>query len=83
MKKKFIVTEEQLKNYVERKKNEKIFAGILEEMKKNSKYLKENISLNNANQSIIDKFLNEKKITPDVKKLLKEFSIVDDDMQIL
>lgn len=81
MAKRIIIKESQLKSYVERKKAEKIVASILEEMHKNSKYLKESISLNKANQMVIDKY--QYKITPLVEEMLKEYSIINDNRQII
>lgn len=78
MKKRIIVTEAQLKAYVERKKAEKVFASILSDMQRNSKYLNENMSLTKANELVIDKYKSENKITEHVEKLLKEYGIVDD-----
>lgn len=83
MKKRIIVTKKQLQEYIERKKSEKIFESILSEMRNNNKFLKENISLNNANQTIIDKYLQQKRITPRVQKLLKEYGIINNDMKII
>ena len=83
MKKRIIVTENQLREYIERKKAEKTFNSILNEMHYNSKYLKENISLNEANQSIIEKYKQNKQITPYVQKLLEKYNIIDGKGQII
>lgn len=83
MKKRIIVTENQLREYIERKKAEKTFNSILNEMHNNSKFLKENISLNEANQSVIEKYKQKKQITPHVQKLLEKYNIIDGKGQII
>ena len=74
--KKFIMTEAQLKEYVEYKKAEKIFYDIVEQIYKNHKYLKENVSLKGANQSVIDSFNKKKLITPTIIAILRLLSII-------
>lgn len=83
MKKRIVVTESQLKEYVERKKAEMVLGSILDEMRRNSKLLGENISLKGANQSIIHKYKLNGTLTPQVIKLLKEYGVVGEDLQIL
>lgn len=83
MKKRIIVTEEQLKNYIEKKKAEKTFNSILNEMHKNSKNLKDGISLNKANQTIIENYKDRNQLNPRVQNLLKEYNIVDDMGEII
>lgn len=81
--KKFILTETQLKEYVEYKKAERIFYDIVEQIHKNQKYLKENISLKKANQSVIDSFDKKKLITPRVQEMLVKFRITDQKCEII
>ena len=80
---KYIVTKEQLLEYIKRKKAKKIFESILEEMYENSKSLNENISLEKANKRIIDKYQENKQLTPNVIKLLKEHNLIKEDEQII
>ena len=47
----YILREAQLYEYVEAKKSEKIFYDILEDLHKNVKFLKENISRQRASQT--------------------------------
>jgi len=81
--KKFIVTESQLREYVERKKAEKVFYDIVEQIHKNQKFLKENVSHKGANQSIIDKFKKKELITPKVHEMLIKFKIADENYEII
>lgn len=83
MNKKIIVKENQLKEYIERKKAEKIFNSILYEMNENSKNLRNSISLNNANQTIIEKYKIKKQLTPRVQKLLENNKIINNKGQII
>ena len=77
MNKRIIVTEKQLREYIERKKAEKVFSSILNEMHKNSKFLNDSIPLNEANQTIIERYNKNKKINSRVKKLLEDYKIID------
>lgn len=81
--KRFIVTEKQLNEYVENKKAKKIFNNILEDMYKNSKNLSENISINKANQTIIENYKRKKLITPKVQKLLEKYNLFNENTDIL
>jgi hypothetical protein len=83
MEKRIILTEAQLQDYVERKKAEKIVGAILEDMNKNSKYLNEQISLTNANKTVLENYRRKKLLTPRVEKMLKEYSIVDEKGEII
>lgn len=78
-----ILTESQLKEYVENKKAEKVFYEILEQIHKNEKYLNENVSHKNANQSIINRFKNKKLITPKVSNLLIKHKIMNENYEII
>ena len=81
--KRFILTESQLREYVEIKKAEKFFYVILEEMHKNQKFLNENISHKKANQSIINNYRNKNLITPRVHSLLIKHRIINETYEIL
>ena len=81
--KKFIVTKEQLKEYVENKKAEKIFHSILKDMNKNSKFLNENVSINKANQTVIENYKLKKLLSPKVTNMLIEYGLTDDNGQII
>lgn len=79
MNKKIIVKESQLREYIKRKKNNKIFCEIVESLHKNSKYLSENISKEKINKSIIENYNRKGLITPDVKRMLMEYQIIEGD----
>ena len=81
--KRFIMTETQLKEYVEYKKAEKVFYNIVEQIHKNQKFLKENVSIKGANQSVIDSFNKKKLITPRVQEMLVKFKITDQKCEII
>ena len=81
--KRFILTEAQLMEYVEIKKADKIFYDIVEQIHKNQKYLKENVSMKGANQSVIDSFNKKKLINIKVQEMLIKFRIVNEKCEIL
>jgi hypothetical protein len=81
--KKIIVTKEQLQEYIENKKAEKIFNNILEDMYKNSKFLSEGISATKANKTIIENYGRKKLINSKVEKLLKEHGLIDENAGVL
>jgi hypothetical protein len=81
--KRFIVRKEQLVEYVEKKKSEKVFYDILECMHDNTKYLNENISHIKANQSIIDDYKRKNLITSKVYEMLIKNKIINEDYKIL
>ena len=81
--KKIILTKKQLLEYIQRKKDNKVFLNILRDFRKNAKYLNENISLKNANQSIIDLYFNRNLINDNVKKMLIESKIINNNNKIL
>lgn len=83
MKKKFIVTEKQLNEYVEKKKADVIFFDILFDVYKNKKYLKENISLDKANQNVIDKYMKKNLIAPRVNEMLIKHGITNNKTEII
>jgi len=81
--KRIIVTKEQLVEYVERKKTEKVFYDIVESLHKNAKHLNENISQKKANQSIIDNFGRKNLITPRVQEMLIKYNIINESCEII
>jgi len=81
--KRFIVTTKQLKEYVERKKSEKIFYDIMEGLHKNVKYLNENVSQKKANQSVIDDYKRKNLITPKINEMLINNKIVNEKGEII
>jgi len=83
MKKKFILTKKQLEEFVENKKNEKVFYDIVETIYKNNKFLNENISKKNIKQNIIDLFSKNNLINSKVKGMLTKFGIINENNQIL
>jgi len=81
--KKFIVTQAQLNEYVEKKKSEKIFYDILESLHKNVKFLNENVSHKKANQSVIEDYERKNLITPRVYEMLVKHKIIDQKSEII
>ena len=76
MNKKIIVRESQLREYIKRKKNNKVFCEIIESLYKNSKFLSEHISKEKTNKSIIENYKRKGLITPEIENLLKEYQII-------
>jgi hypothetical protein len=81
--KRIIVTEAQLKEYVEIKKAEKIFYDILESLHKNKKFLNENVSHTKAHQMVINSYNNKKLITPRVQEMLIKHKIINENNEII
>lgn len=81
--KRFIVKKEQLNEYVEKKKTDKVYYGIMLDLHKNMKNLSENISLKKANQSIIDSYIIKGLITPRVNEMLIKHNIIDEKREII
>ncbi len=80
---KIIVTKEQLVEYVERKRSEKIFYSIVEDLHKNAKFLNESISHKKANQSVIENYKRKKLITPKVYEMLIKHKIINENHEII
>lgn len=76
--KRFIIREAQLKEYVEKKKTEKIFYEIIECLYKNKKYLNENISMEKVNNSMFENFKRKKLLTPRVNEMLIKYKILNE-----
>ena len=81
--KRFKIKKSTLVEYVQHKKSEKIFYEIIEQLHKNSKYLNENISLRNANQSVIDHYKNKNLINSTISDSLIKHNIINDNMKII
>lgn len=81
--KRFIVTKQQLEEYVEKKRAEKIFDAILVDLFENSKKISGNVSITKANQTVIENYKRKKMLTPKVQKMLIEYKIIDEDTKVL
>lgn len=81
--KRFIVKKQQLIEYVEKKKAEKTFYDILEQLHLSSKMLNENVSHVKVNQSIIDNYRRKDLITPKVYEMLITNKIINENYEIL
>ena len=81
--KRFIVTTEQLVEYVERKKAEKVFYEIMESLYKNVKFLNESVSPKKANQSVIENYRRKNLITPRVSEMLIKNKIINEKHEII
>ena len=81
--KKFIVTSKQLREYVEKKKSEKIFYEIISDMYLNRRFLNENVSLTKANQAILDKYRRKNVITQRVNEMLVKYGISSENTEII
>lgn len=81
--KRFLVTSKQLNEYVEQKRDEKIFYDIVETLHKNVKYLNENISHKKANQSVINTYEQKNLITPRVYEMLIKNKIINEKHEII
>ena len=81
--KRFIVTKKQLTEYVERKRGEKTFWGIVESLYLNKKSLNENVSHQKANQSIVDNYRRKNLINSRVDEMLQRHHIINDKHEII
>ena len=81
--KKFIVKKEQLNEYVERKKANKVFYEIVERLHLNTKLLSENVSHKKVNQSVIDDYNRKNLITPKIHEMLVANKIITENSEIL
>jgi len=81
--KRFIVTEAQLNEYVERKKGEKTFWEIVEKLHENAKFLNESVSYKKVNQSVIKDYERRNLITPRVNEMLIKHKIIDQKSEII
>jgi len=81
--KNFILKKEQLVEYVERKKADKVFYDIVECLYMNTKLLTENVSHKKVNQSVINDYKRKKIITQRVTEMLIKYKIIDETGQII
>lgn len=72
MGKKFIISESQYKQLIERKKTEKVVNMILGDIENHKKYLKENISIEGAVKDVLKKYYKKGVMTESVKQKLGE-----------
>ena len=79
----YILTEAQLLEYVEKKKSEKIFYDILEDLHKNVKFLNENISREKANLTIIENYRRKNLLTPRVIEMLIKNKIINEKHELI
>lgn len=81
--KRFILKKSQLQEYLNRKKDEKIFYSIVEDLHESAKFLNENISRNKVNQTIIDNYNRKNLITPYVHEMLIKHKIINEKREII
>jgi len=81
--KRLIVKKQQLNEYVERKKADKVFYEILERLHVNTKLLTENVSHKKVNQSVIDDYRRKNLITPRISEMLIKNKIINENSEIL
>lgn len=81
--KRIIVKQEQLNEFVEKKKADKVFYEIIGSLHKNVKFLNENVSHKKANQSIIDNYKRKNLITPKVYEMLVKHKIINEKYEIM
>jgi len=79
----FIVTKEQLAEYVEKKRTEKVFYDIVADLHETNKFLNESISKDRVNQSVIDNYERKNLITPRVNEMLVKYGIVNEKREII
>lgn len=77
------VKKEHLIEYVENKKAEKIYYNIMEDIHKNMKFLNENVSLKNANQSVVDNYKRKNLINSRVFEMLVKHKIINENYEII
>ena len=81
--KRFIVKKEQLVEYLETKKADKLFYEIVEQLYLNTKLLNENISNKKLNQSIINNYNRKGLISLKLFEMLTKYKIINDNYDIL
>ena len=81
--KRFIITRKQLDEYIEKKRNDKIFYDIVEQLYNNKKMLSENVSHKKVNQSVIDNYKRKNIISPKVFEMLVSHKIINENYEIL
>lgn len=83
MKKRILVKKEQLIEYVERKKSEKIFHEIVEKLHDNRKLLKESVSYGSINQDIINDYRRKNLINSTIFEMLVKHNIMNRNYEII
>ncbi|MFW6246603.1 MAG: hypothetical protein ACOC22_00305 [bacterium] len=83
MKKRYIITQKQLNEYVEKKQAEKIFFNIIVDLQKNTKFLNENTLKEKANQTVINDYRRRGLISPIVENMLKTAKIINENNEII
>ena len=83
MGKKYVITQKQLTEYVEKKRADKTFYDILESLYKNKRYLKEDTLKGKANQTVINDYKRKNLITPMVHEMLIKFNVIDENYEII
>ena len=81
--KRYVITQKQLQEYVEKKQAEKMFFNILEDLHKNSKYLNENTLRERANQTVINNYRRRGLVSLLVEEMLKKANILDENHEII
>ena len=81
--KRIIITKDQLKEFVETKKAEKVFYDIVEDLHKNGRFLNESVSKNKANKTVIENYRRKNLITPRVFEMLIKNQIINESYEIL
>ena len=80
---KFILKKEQLNEYLESKKADKVFYDIIEALYKNKKFLNEIVLLENANQTIIDNYRRKGLVNQRVDEMLIKYKIINEKHEII
>jgi len=78
-----IVTTKQLETFIESKKAEKVFYDIVADLHSNRKNLNESVSIDGANQSVIDNYSRKNLITPKVNEMLIKYGVMNEKKEII
>ena len=81
--KKFILKKEQLLEFINGKRDEKMCYEIISKLHKNSKLLNENMSNKSANQLVIDTYLRKNLITRGTLNMLIELNVINENNEII
>jgi len=81
--KRFIVTKAQLNEYIEKKRAEKTFWRIVENLHQNKKSLNENVSHKKVNQSVVDNYRRKNLINSRVDEMLQRHHIINEKQEII
>lgn len=80
--KRYILTKEQLREYVENKKAEKVFYSIVADFHRNKKFLNENIDHNKVNTAILNDYKRKSLLTPRVVEMLIKHKVISENHEI-